>query len=286
MEESTKRYAVVTGANKGLGWGIVKLLASKGVMVVLTARDETRGLEAVEKLNESGLSDHVVFHLLDVMDPASIASLADFIRIQYGKLDILVNNAAIRGTTIDSDASAASKITGTEDDLQNVWKKVLIQNYELAEECLNTNCYGAKRTAEECHNVSSFLSMLKHIPNEWAKGVFSDVDTFTEERIDELLSVFLKDFKEDSLETKGWPALLSAYVLSKAAMNAHTRILAKKHPNFCINCICPGFVKTDMSNNTGTLSVDEAAEYPVKLALLPDGGPSGLFFILDKFSCF
>ena len=116
--------------------------------------------------------------------------------------------------------------------------------------------------------------------------MFSDVDTFTEERIDELLSVFLKDFKEDSLETKGWPALLSAYVLSKAAMNAHTRILAKKYPNFCINCICPGFVKTDMSNNTGTLSVDEAAEYPVKLALLPDGGPSGLFFILDKLSCF
>ncbi|XP_052306511.1 (-)-isopiperitenone reductase [Populus trichocarpa] len=126
----------------------------------------------------------------------------------------------------------------------------------------------------------------RNIPNEWAKGVFSDVDTFTEERIDELLSVFLKDFKEDSLETKGWPALLSAYVLSKAALNAHTRILAKKYPNFCINCICPGFVKTDMSNNTGTLSVDEAAEYPVKLALLPDGGPSGLFFILDKLSCF
>eukprot|EP00258_Populus_trichocarpa_P034022 XP_024450041.1 short-chain dehydrogenase/reductase 2b [Populus trichocarpa] len=209
-----------------------------------------------------------------------------------------VNNAAIRGTTIDSDASAASKITGTEDDLQNVWKKVLIQNYELAEECLNTNCYGSKRTAEalipllqlsdspRIVNVSSFLSMLKNIPNEWAKGVFSDVDTFTEERIDELLSVFLKDFKEDSLETKGWPALLSAYVLSKAALNAHTRILAKKYPNFCINCICPGFVKTDMSNNTGTLSVDEAAEYPVKLALLPDGGPSGLFFILDKLSCF
>lgn len=77
-ENSFARYAVVTGANKGLGWGIVKLLASTGVMVVLTARDETRGLEAVEKLNESGLSDHVVFHLLDVMDPASIASLADF----------------------------------------------------------------------------------------------------------------------------------------------------------------------------------------------------------------
>ncbi|XP_073263647.1 (+)-neomenthol dehydrogenase-like [Populus alba] len=133
-------------------------------MVVLTARDETRGLEAVEKLNASGLSDQVVFHLLDVMDPASIASLADFIRSQYGKLDIL------------------------------------------------------------------------NIPDEWAKGVFSDVDTFTEERIDELLSFTVSLWS----------------------------------------------VKTDMSNNTGTSSVDEAAVYPVKLALLPVGGPSGFFFILDK----
>ena len=90
----TDMHAVVTGANKGLGWGIVKLQASKGVMVVLTATDETRGLEAVEKLNESCLSDHVVFHLLDVMDPASIASLADFIRSQYGRLDILVRPRA------------------------------------------------------------------------------------------------------------------------------------------------------------------------------------------------
>ncbi|KAL9359925.1 hypothetical protein Peur_048048 [Populus x canadensis] len=298
MAEATKSYAVVTGANKGIGFEICRQLASKGIVVVLTSRNEKRGLESVQKLKESGLSDFVVFHQLDVADINSIASLADFIKSQFGKLDILVNNAAILGTTIDLDALAASKITGTEDDFQNVWSKVSIQNYELAEECLNTNYYGAKRTAEalipllqlsdspRIVNVSSFLSMLKNIPNEWAKGVFSDVDTFTEERIDELLSVFLKDFKEDSLETKGWPASLSAYALSKAAMNAHTRILAKKHPNFCINCICPGFVKTDMSNNTGTLSVDEAAEYPVKLALLPDGGPSGLFFILDKLSCF
>jgi (+)-neomenthol dehydrogenase len=61
------------------------------VVTVLTARDEKRGLEAVEKLKECGVSDeHVVFHQLDVADPSSIASLADFIKIKYGKLDILV----------------------------------------------------------------------------------------------------------------------------------------------------------------------------------------------------
>lgn len=70
----------------------MKQLASKGVDVVLTARDVKRGSEAVEKLKEFGLSGQVAFHQLDVSDTASVATLADFIKTQFGKLDILVIN--------------------------------------------------------------------------------------------------------------------------------------------------------------------------------------------------
>ena len=59
-------------------------------MVVLTARNEKRGLDAAESLKELGLSDFVVFHQLDVTDPTSVSSLVEFIKIQFGKLDILV----------------------------------------------------------------------------------------------------------------------------------------------------------------------------------------------------
>jgi (+)-neomenthol dehydrogenase len=59
-------------------------------MVVLTARNEKRGLDAVESLKELGLSDFVVFHQLDVTDPISVSSLVEFIKIKFGKLDILV----------------------------------------------------------------------------------------------------------------------------------------------------------------------------------------------------
>ncbi|XP_022633324.1 uncharacterized protein LOC106753574 [Vigna radiata var. radiata] len=83
------RYVVVTEANKGIGFAICKQLASNGFIVVFTARDEKRGVEAVEKLKELGLPGHVVFHQLDVIDPKSITSLVDFIKNQYGKLDIL-----------------------------------------------------------------------------------------------------------------------------------------------------------------------------------------------------
>ncbi|GAV76471.1 LOW QUALITY PROTEIN: adh_short domain-containing protein, partial [Cephalotus follicularis] len=288
----TCRYAVVTGSNKGIGFGICKQLASNGITVVLTARDEKRGLEAVEKLKkETGPNgDHIVFHQLDVADPASIASLADFIKTQFGKLDILVNNAGISGSIADEDAIRAAGV-GKVEVVQVDWSEILTQTYDLAKECININYYGVKRICEalipllqlsdspRIVNVSSSLGQLKFISsNEWATGVLSDADNLTEEKVDEILTEFLKDYVEGALETKGWPNFYSAYTVSKVAVNAYTRILAKKYPNVYINCVCPGFVKTDLNQNAGNLTMDEGAESPVRLALMPNGGPSGLFF--------
>ena len=90
MAGTTKRYAVVSGGNKGIGFSISKQLASQGIAVVLTARDEKKGLEAVDTLAKLGLSDHVFFHQLDITDSTSIASLAHFLKTHFGKLDILV----------------------------------------------------------------------------------------------------------------------------------------------------------------------------------------------------
>ncbi|KAJ9171348.1 hypothetical protein P3X46_014732 [Hevea brasiliensis] len=282
-----KRYAVVTGANRGIGFEICRQLASNGIVVVLTARDEKRGLEAFQKLKHSDLSDLLVFHQLDVTDAASIAALANFIKTQFGKLDILVNNAGVGGIEVDVDAFKAE----SDKDGGNInWQKISTQTYELAEECLTINYNGAKRMAEalipllqlsdspRIVNVSSSMGKLKNVGNEWAKEVFVDADNLSEERIDEVLSKYRKDYKEGSLESKDWPAFMSAYILSKAAMNAYTRILAKKLPTFRINCVCPGYVKTDVNLNTGILSVEEGAESPVRLALLRNDGPSGCFF--------
>ncbi|KAL3325346.1 hypothetical protein AABB24_039112 [Solanum stoloniferum] len=100
------KYAVVTGANKGIGFETVKKLANSGVTVVLTARDENRGTEATSLLNEQGFSN-VVFHQLDVQDAQSIESLAKFVQTQYGRLDILVNNAGASGVVPDEDVLRA-----------------------------------------------------------------------------------------------------------------------------------------------------------------------------------
>ncbi|PON92030.1 Short-chain dehydrogenase/reductase [Trema orientale] len=298
MEEAAeKRYAVVTGANKGIGFGTVKELASKGVTVVLTARDEKRGLEAVGKLAEAGLSELVVFHQLDVTDPSSVSSLADFVKTKFGKLDILVNNAGVPGAILDSEAVRAAVIEKKLTDIK-YWSKLITETNESATEGVKTNYYGAKAVTESLLpllqlsdsprivNVSSYMGKLMFIPSEWAKGVLSDVENLTEDKIDQILSEFLKDFKEDSLESKGWPTTLSPYTVSKVCLNAYTRVVAKKYPNFCINCLNPGYVKTDINCNAGVLTIEEGAQSVVSLALLPNGGPTGLFFDRHELSSF
>ncbi|CAK8560863.1 unnamed protein product [Lathyrus sativus] len=312
MAETAKRYAVVTGANKGIGFAVCKQLASKGLTVVLTARDQNRGLEAVEKLKHLSLPGLVLFHQLDVSDPPSITSFADFIKNQFGKLDILVNNAGIPGVHVNGEALAATNIMvnnagipGVHEDgeaakiVENLgqidWSKILTESYEQTEAGIKTNYYGAKELTEALIpllqlsssptivNVSSSMGRLENVPNGWPKEVLSDVENLTEEKIDEVLNQFLKDFKEGSIvENKGWPINMSTYVISKAALSAYTRVLAKKFPSICINAVCPGFVKTDINSNTGYLTPDEGAESIVRLALSPDGSPSGCFFVRSE----
>ncbi|XP_047314942.1 (+)-neomenthol dehydrogenase-like isoform X1 [Impatiens glandulifera] len=297
--DAKTRYAIVTGGNKGLGFEVCKQLAATGITVVLTARNEKRGLEALVKLKESASDDvtNIIFHRLDVADPSTIAPLVDFVEAKFGKLDILINNAALLGSNVDW--KYLEGIVGKPGWTYGKPGELIDSQYEIAEECLQVNYFGTKKMIEafvpllqlsdspRILNVSSGAGSLQYLPNEWAKGVLNDVDNLTEERIDEVVKEFLKDCKDGTnLETKGWPKILTSYIVSKAALNAYTRVVAKKFPVILVNCACPGYVKTDMTDNTGILSVKEGAENLVRVALLPDDGPSGAFFQQANISSF
>ena len=86
--------AVVTGGNKGIGLEIVRKLAVEGLTVILTARDEARGLKSTQCLHAQGLPK-VVFHQLDISNSESRTQFAEWLQKAYGGLDILVNNAAV-----------------------------------------------------------------------------------------------------------------------------------------------------------------------------------------------
>nr|QPI35670.1 isopiperitenone reductase [Mentha canadensis] len=307
---NVQRYALVTGANKGIGFEICRQLAEKGIIVILTARNEKRGIEAHQRLlKELNISkNHLVFHQLDVTDPASIAAVAVFIKSTFGKLDILVNNAGVSGVEMVGDVSVFNEyIEADFNALQALEAGAkeeppfkpkangeMIEKFEGAKDCVETNYYGPKRLTQalipllqlspspRIVNVSSSFGSLLLLWNEWAKGVLGDEDRLTEERVDEVVEVFLKDIKDGKLEENQWPPHFAAERVSKAALNAYTKIAAKKYPSFRINAICPGYAKTDITFHAGPLSVSEAAQVPVKLALLPDGGPSGCFLPRDK----
>jgi (+)-neomenthol dehydrogenase len=262
--------------------------------VILTARDEKRGSEAVEKLHESGLPD-VQFHRLDVSDPSGAARLAEFIREKFGRLDILINNAGVIGASalIDTTTPIQEMLVGKSAMERLQWLlQRSTESYEEAEECLIINYFGTRYVTGallpillsssdgRLINVSSNYGLLRYFSGENLKQELSDVDNLTVERLDEMSELFLKDYKNGQLKSNGWPddSEYLAYKVSKALINGYTRIMSKKYPELRINSVHPGYCKTDINFDTGEYTAENGASCVVSVALLPEGGPTGVFF--------
>jgi (+)-neomenthol dehydrogenase len=110
----------------------------------------------------------------------------------------------------------------------------------------------------------SFLSMAQYFISEELRLELNDVDKLTEERLDEVLDAFMKDFTAGAAEANGWPVGFSAYKVAKAAVNAYTRILVKKQPGLRVKWAHPGFVKTDLNKLAGLLTPEQGASNVVK----------------------
>src|ERR1700722_19402102 len=101
MPKYDKKVALITGANKGIGFETARQLGGKGIAVILSARDKKRGEDATAQLKKQGIDAH--FQLLDVANVKSIKLAVASIREKFGRLDILVNNA---GVLLDRETSA------------------------------------------------------------------------------------------------------------------------------------------------------------------------------------
>ncbi|KAJ0726001.1 putative short-chain dehydrogenase/reductase SDR, NAD(P)-binding domain superfamily [Helianthus annuus] len=164
---------------------------------------------------------------------------------------------------------------------------------------METNYYGAKHvtqallplllksTSPRIVNVSSKLGQLVNVQDVCARMILRDYDGLAEERVDEVVCKYMEDAKDQELLVKkGWTSNLSGYIVSKASLNAFTRILARRFPSICVNAVSPGLVATDMTFFRGTFTAEEGAKGPVHLALIPNGGPSGQFFWMMHESTF
>ena len=108
---SKNTLALITGANKGIGFETARQLGQQGIHVIIGARDTARGEEAVQKL--AALSVEATFVQLDVTDEKSISRAAQSIAETFGRLDILVNNAGISGGNANNPSDTALAVMRT-----------------------------------------------------------------------------------------------------------------------------------------------------------------------------
>ncbi|XP_043557189.1 carbonyl reductase [NADPH] 1 [Chiloscyllium plagiosum] len=265
----SKRVAVVTGSNKGIGLEVVRALCRQfDGDVYLTSRDVERGQQALHKLQQEQLKP--LYHQLDLTDRESIGKLRTFMTQRYGGVDVLINNAGIAFKMADT----------TPFGIQ-------------AEVTMATNFYGTRDVSTELLpivkpqgrvvNVSSVAGSmaLQKCSQELQKKFRSS--TITEEELVELMKKFVDDATKGVHSEQGWPS--SAYGVSKIGVTVlsriHARKLTKERPGdgILLNACCPGWVKTDMAGPNAPGTAEEGAVTPVYLALLPAGAeaPHGEF---------
>ncbi|WP_437930733.1 SDR family oxidoreductase [Sorangium sp. So ce291] len=254
-----KRVAVVSGGNRGIGLEICRQLARRAIHVVLGSRDEGHGSAAAASLAAQGLS--VEARRLDVSDEASVEALARALAAEHGGVDIVVNNA---GIAMDG------------------------FNAEVARRTIDVNFFGPLRLTD------ALLPLVR--PEGRVVMVTSGVGDrrkvsgslqaqigraeLTRAELIELMRKFVGDVSAGRHTAEGWPS--SAYAVSKIGLNALTGVLARELAGdgrgILCNAACPGWVRTDMGGAHAPRSVEEGAETPVWLALLPSGGPQGGVF--------
>ena len=238
IETTQKQVALVTGANKGLGFEISRQLGKQGMTVVMATRDVARGTEAAAKLAAEGLDAHFV--PLDAIDTASVATLPEQIQERFGRLDVLVNNAAVN---LDVDWTTSASETDP----------------QLIRQTMETNVIGI-------HSITrALLPLLRQSKSGRIVNMSSGFGSITE-RAD-----------PSSPYAGRWSV---SYTISKAALNMLTVLYAQelKSTSIEVNAACPGWVRTDMGSEQAPLSPEEGADTPVWLATLPAEGPTGGFF--------
>jgi NAD(P)-dependent dehydrogenase (short-subunit alcohol dehydrogenase family) len=235
---SGQTIALVTGANKGIGYEIAAGLGALGWSVGVGARDEARREAAVQKLRAGGADAFGV--PLDVTDDASVAAAARLVEERAGRLDVLVNNAGVTG---------GMPQTPTTVDLSAVRTAV------------ETNVIGVIRV------TNALLPLLRRSASPRIVNMSSTVGSLT---------------KQTAPGAETGP-ISAAYAPSKTFLNALTVQYARelRDTNILINAACPGYCATDLNAFRGVRTPEQGAAIAIRLASLPDDGPTGAFFDED-----
>ncbi len=228
MSNAEPRVALVTGANRGLGFETSRQLLERGLTVVLAGRDEAALERTRRTLAQS--EQRAMTVRLDVTDVQSVVAAHRRVTESLGSVDVLVNNAAV--------------LSFENDDVLSIPPDAYRDTFE-------TNVFGV---IEVCRMFAPDMARARY-------GRIVNVSSGA-----------------GQLATMS--AYAPAYSMSKAALNAFTRILAHSYRarGVLVNAVDPGWVRTDMGGPSAPRSPQEGADTIVWLATLPDDGPTGGFF--------
>ncbi len=224
--QNTKKVALITGANKGIGFEVARQIAKAGWTVLAGARNEELGRQAEAKLRAEGLD--VRFVRVDLDAAATAVTAAESIREQFGKLDLLINNAAIASMADGPPSTVA---------------------IELLERVMRTNFAGTVAVTQ------AMLPLLRNAGKAQVINVSS-----------ELGSVSLHNdpnWKYASVKYLAYCASKAALNMFTVQMAYEFR-----DGGIAVNSVNPGYTATDLNGNSGTQTVEEGAAEIVRVALL------------------
>ncbi len=240
-----KRIALITGANQGVGFQVAKELVANGVTVLVGSRDLAKGEAAARKIGPGAIALQ-----LDVTDGASITAAAERIRAEFGRLDLLVQNAGISttrarepGEFLENYAQRNAASTASLEEVRAIW---------------DTNVFGVLAVYQ------AMLPLLRRSSDARIVNVSSGVGSLTANAD--------PAFPYRKIYGPG-------YAASKTALNGITlaMMIELEDTDIKVNLVSPAFTATNLNNYAGTESVEDGSREVVRVALLGPDGPTGTF---------
>ena len=243
MSTYSEKIALITGANKGIGFETARQLGKAGVTVLIGARGTAKADEAVATLKSEGID--AVSVKLDVTSTADIQAAAAFIEANYGHLDILVNNAGINA---EGGFAFNNSATVTQAELR---------------ETFDTNFFGVVELTQ------TLLPLIRKSPAGRIVNLTSILGSLTLQGNPASPIAGSKSLAYNSSKTA-----LNAFTIHLAD--------ALKDTPIRVNSAHPGWVKTDMGGEGAMMEIVDGARTSVSLALAGADSPNGAYLHLGK----
>jgi NAD(P)-dependent dehydrogenase (short-subunit alcohol dehydrogenase family) len=249
MKNVDRRVALATGGNRGLGLQTARELVTQGVGVLLGCRDVKKGEIVAQELRDQGYQVEAI--QVDIADQRTHQAVYDYLERQYGRLDILINNAGVWKES----TTASSQLPGD--------NRTSTLPSEILRETFETNFFGTVALTQK------LLPLIRKSAAGRIVNVSSIMGSLT----------LHSDPKSPKFQKK-----VFAYDTSKAALNSFTIHLAHELQDtpIKVNSAHPGWVRTEMGGEGADLDISEGGRTSAWLAMLPEDGPTGGFFHLGK----